>query len=215
MIVTVHAILRGIIVFVPWAFFFIWCRSGNDKGAAFDAVFSLCGFLATFLACLHCGGNRFTLCLSCSVLTASMLMASSREDVRKGTFYVMPLYACILGNVLFAVFSARFFPVSGALAIPFWKEAAAVVFVLLALRLGKLATGDCFIYLACWLSFLTLFREYSFFAFFLMLIVSTMIGILSWLVMVIRGMKATARFPFTAQISAGCLVSYAVFGILG
>lgn len=214
MIITVHAVLRAAICFVPWMFFFVWCRAGNDKGILLDAVLSVCGFAATYLACLHSGG-RFTLCLSCAVLTTSMLMASSREDIKKGTFFVVPLYACILGNVLFAVYSARYFPVSGAMSIPFWKETAAVVFVLVALRLGKLATGDCFIYLACWLSFLTLFREYSFFAFFLMLLVSTLIGILSWFVMVIRGMKATARFPFTAQISAGCLVSYAVFGILG
>lgn len=212
------SIVRYAVPFVacalPWIFFLVWCMGQKGYSRVLDAVLSACGFLATFLACMN-SGSRFVLCLSCAVLTASMLMASSREDVKSGTFYLVPLYACILGNVLFAFLSARTYPVSGALLVPFWKEAAAVLFVLVALRLGKLATGDCFIYLACWLSFLTLFREYSFFAFFFMLIVSTVIGVVSWLVLVIRGMRATARFPFTAQISVGCLAAYAVFGILG
>ena len=215
---AVHLAIFITLFAAPWFFFFGWCVSlgrldGDGRYAWIrDALLSLSGFAGTSMACFHTDGS-LALCLSCSILTAGMLMASARTDMATGNFYVVPLAVCLMGNGMLALLSGGFREAKGAFAVPLWKEVAAVFVILFVLWIGRLAWGDCMIYAACWLSFLTLFRDHSFLAFFLMLLVSTVLGVITWILRVIRGKDPKARFPYTTQIALGCMVSYVVFGL--
>lgn len=205
--------LRLIICAVPWVLFYGWClsfgrREKDWKSAPVrDAVIAILGYAGAVAACAH-SREQTIMCIVTATLTAIVLAASSREDMRSGQFYIWPLAACLTGNSVVAFWCSR----SQEGTPPLNKEAFAVIFILIALRIGKLAVGDCFIYVTCWLSFRILFCEQSFLAFFLMLFVSTVLGIATWTVRLICRKGFHTKFPFTAQIASGCLVTYLLSG---
>jgi hypothetical protein len=204
---------------IPWPFVCAWMATRMDSGwkgarrleIVRDFFIALCGFAGTCFAVLR-AEDEFWIRAICAAVTLSVLAVSAREDVRTGKFYVLPLLACIGFNVPVALMTSGFREVKGPFAVPLWKELLTVAVILTVLRIAKLAIGDCGLYFACYLSFLTLCRENSFLAFFFMLLVSTVLGAFTWVFMVARRGRGSAkkRFPYTAQIAAGCVAAYAL-----
>ena len=207
------------VIGIPWVCFYVWCltRGHMQKYRKYapvkDAVYALLGYLGTMAACQDLQGNP-AICVAGAVLTGIMLSVSAREDLHTGQFYVLPLMICLLANLVIAGVCGRLWGEGSMDGVPLYQEAAVVAITITVLIFGRLAPGDGFIYLACWLSFRVLMPGVSLIAYLLLLFTSALFGIVTWVVRVLRGRSARERFPFTAQIAAGCLMTYLLFGFI-
>ncbi len=209
------------ITLIPWLAVlskFVLKKGGNLRKCGTLGSFPflliwLIGYLASAAAC-SARGKDFWLASVSAVFTMIVLAGSSAEDIETQSFYVLPLLVSIGVNLIMAALSDGLREVDGPYSVPLWVEIALVTVILIGLRIGRLAIGDCGIYLTSYLSFLTLCRENSFLAFFLMLLVSTVLGIFTWVFRLLQKKDPKERFPYTAQISAGCAASYFVFCFL-
>ena len=205
------------VIGIPWVCFYVWCltRGHMQKYRKYapvkDAVYALLGYLGTMAACQDLQGHP-AICVAGAVLTGIMLSVSAREDLHTGQFYVLPLMICLLANLVIAGVCGRLWGEGSMDGVPLYQEAAVVAITLAVLIIGRLAPGDGFIYLACWLSFRILLPDASFPAYLLLLFISAVLGILTWVVRLFRGRSAGERFPFTAQIASGCLITYLLLG---
>lgn len=141
-----------------------------------------------------------------------ILLSSAVEDKRTGSFFVAPVFLFLPVSILCCVESFR--EKETFRMLPYGMELVLVLAVFVLLSITGLAWGDALLYFISYSVMLPLFKGGALICLMLMLFLSAVCGLATFIRKLLRRESVRGAQPFTASIAVGFIMAVSGFCIL-